>query len=672
MFYSCNKKSNSSGYSQDFQPVVDTVSYLFELNKPNIGIHYLDSSVQQLSNLTPTDKFRIYSFHFAAATREKHGDKALLYADSMLMSIKPMTNKNAYMPLYGEAKFAKGDALFELGHYNEAFNSYYQGYLTGKNSLNNCTLSDYTYRMGMITYKEGNYNSSADYFKESFEQCTSCKEEFTSFFRQQEVLDNIALCYKNTGQLHIALIYFNKALNYIDKHSKDYQSRHEILEVARAVIYGNKADVLSKQGLYAPAIALLKKSIATNIKKGNDNHDAQISEIKLGKLYLQLNKEDLLLPLLSQLKGQIDSSKNTDIEADWNMLLGSYYKTKKQFDKALNHLERFHYIQDSLAETASTLKLNNVNEQVSNIEKQYQIVELRNKQRVYIFTGIIFLSMLLIIIMLIYRNWKRSRSEMAIVSTLNTQINKQKTDLENTLIELNVRNQEKDRILHTVAHDLRNPLGGIASLTSVMVEDSGYNAEQIELLKIIKDTAYDSIGLINEILEATDSSKSELSKQLVDINVLLNNSVELMRFKAAEKNQRIILKPLSLSQQILINREKIWRVISNLISNAIKFSPVGSAIEVDIIDKKDKIQVCVTDHGIGIPENLKPKVFNMFTEAKRPGTLGEKSFGLGLSICRQIIENHGGKIWFESNTQGTTFFICLLKNNVTANPKSVV
>ena len=72
------------------------------------------------------------------------------------------------------------------------------------------------------------------------------------------------------------------------------------------------------------------------------------------------------------------------------------------------------------------------------------------------------------------------------------------------------------------------------------------------------------------------------------------------------------------------------------------------------------IHISVSDNGIGIPDDIKDDVFNIFTNAKRPGTAGEKSFGLGLSICQQIIENHHGKIWFESEVNaGTTFHISL-------------
>ncbi|HEV7382670.1 MAG TPA: ATP-binding protein, partial [Dyadobacter sp.] len=108
----------------------------------------------------------------------------------------------------------------------------------------------------------------------------------------------------------------------------------------------------------------------------------------------------------------------------------------------------------------------------------------------------------------------------------------------------------------------------------------------------------------------------------------------------------------------LVDREKIWRVFSNLLSNAIKFSPNGGRISVCLENKADKVLLSVHDEGIGIPENLKDQIFQPFNSAKRSGTGGEQSFGIGLSICKQIVEAHGGRIWYESEMGlGTTFFV---------------
>jgi len=269
--------------------------------------------------------------------------------------------------------------------------------------------------------------------------------------------------------------------------------------------------------------------------------------------------------------------------------------------------------------------------------------------------------MLFIIISLIFLNWQKSKENVNILGGLNKQINDQNRNLEQALDQLKLNSEEKDRILRTVAHDLRTPVGGIAALTGLMAEESEYTAEQKELISLIKETSNNSLELINEILEVTDNSqaKTQKEKEPVEINSLVSKSAELLRFKASEKSQQIILHLMDKPIELLISREKIWRVISNLISNAVKFSYKNTLINVTVTHENGAIIIAVADKGIGVPDNMKDKIFNTFTDAKRPGTAGEQSFGLGLSICYQIIQNHDGKIWLESSGDGTTFYVSL-------------
>ncbi len=99
-------------------------------------------------------------------------------------------------------------------------------------------------------------------------------------------------------------------------------------------------------------------------------------------------------------------------------------------------------------------------------------------------------------------------------------------------------------------------------------------------------------------------------------------------------------------------------MFSNLINNAIKFSPDGAHIEVELKRQNGNVRVAVKDQGIGIPPSMQGKIFSQTTEVKRKGTRGEASFGFGLSISKQIIEAHDGIIWFETEEgKGTTFYI---------------
>lgn len=666
IFVSCSKKKekvDDIGYSEQFKVALKQIEKSWSEGKVKEGLLALDTAFNNIENPTINDRFRFYGYHFVYYQKTiNQYDKSLLYTDSMLaINAKGEKNKQYFLNI-ADASFARGDALFELKQFSDAYQSYYQGYLIGKNYLNDDALGDYTYRMGMIMYKKGHYRIAANCFKDTYKFFKNSGKGFVIFYRRQELLDNLGLCYRNLNKPDSALIFFDKALALVDKDGHLYPDRQTHLDMARGVIYGNKADIYIKKKQYKEAAALLKKSIAINLKPDHDNHDAELAEIKLGNIYLNLQQSDSLVNLLANLRRQLDTVKNDDAEADYNRLLGNFYLRKNDLKKAIAHIQLYNSLKDSITQKASLLMQTDVDQQLANYEKQREIDTLSNNNKlqvIYLYVIVFFAIMAVIIIFLVYRNWTRSKKDVQTVNLLNKQINEQNNILEKALNELNNSSQEKDRILRTVAHDLRNPIGGIASLTAMMVEDE-YTEEQKELINLVKETSFNSLELINEILEATNISSIKLNLEQVEINSLVNNSVELLRFKAAEKGQKIHLETLDKQQEVYISREKIWRVISNLISNAIKFSPTGAVIYVKIKEDAGQLVVVVKDNGIGIPEKLQDQVFNMFTSAQRPGTAGEKSFGLGLSICRQIMEKHNGRIWFESDTAtGTTFYISL-------------
>lgn len=656
-------KFDSTDYSATFKAILDTTIRLMESN-PEKGLKYLDAAFKTLSHPNVNDRFRYFGVHCLYYGMVKHqSGPTLFYATKMQEVIIKNGGEKSYPTDLAEADFAIGDALFDLKKYSEAYKLFYSGYNIGKNYLNKAALGEFTYRMGMILYRQEHYTLAAKYFKESLDQTPEYQTRFKPFFRKQELLDNIALCYWHIKQYDSALVYFNQNLRFVAQYGDRFPEKHDFMEMACAVVYGNKADVLIAQGKLKPAAQLLKQSIAINGKPGYDNSDAEFSEIKLAKIYYRENKMDSLFNLLRVIKTHLQQVKNQDAEVSWNQLMSNYYMGKKDYQSTVKYLHQYSILKDSLYEKNSLLKESGINELIANSEKQQQIDTLRNNnkfQRIYLWAAILTSAMALVIVLLIYRNWKRSSKEIEVINRLNTKINSQKSSLETTLEELKNQGMEKDRILRTVAHDLRNPLGGIASMSDIMVEEDEYTDEQKELLKIIRETSNNSLVLINELLEAANVNKTDLKMQRLEINELIGNSIEMLRFKAAEKEQKIRFSPVDLPEELVVDREKIWRVISNLISNAIKFSPVGSVIRVQAVKMTDNVRISVSDNGIGIPEEIRLKVFNMFTDAQRPGTMGEKSFGLGLSICKQIIESHGGKIWFDSiESVGTTFFFTL-------------
>jgi signal transduction histidine kinase len=217
--------------------------------------------------------------------------------------------------------------------------------------------------------------------------------------------------------------------------------------------------------------------------------------------------------------------------------------------------------------------------------------------------------------------------------------------------------EENTRMIKIVAHDLRNPVGAMTSMAAMLLDDAPRSENDLTLLQLIKASGENSLRLVDELLQV-NTPESQLEKAPADLKLLLSYCIDMLEHKALAKNQRI---ELHAEQLVLnLNQGKMWRVISNLVGNAIKFSPSDSLITVRLEQKGQQVIISVQDEGIGVPVQAGEKIFELFTTAKRQGTQGEESFGLGLGISRQIVNHHGGRIWFEANASvGTTFFISL-------------
>ncbi len=285
----------------------------------------------------------------------------------------------------------------------------------------------------------------------------------------------------------------------------------------------------------------------------------------------------------------------------------------------------------------------------SAIREQNDLLEAGNQAKLtQIWTLAGICSVAILLLAFIYYQYRRSRQMNKIISDQNQQ-------LQNTLAALEQSQADNTQMLRVVAHDLRNPIGAMTSIAHLMLDEEPRSDNDRMLLDLLKTSGENSLELVNDLL-LMHTRTEELTKEPVDMYQLLQYCVELLHFKAKEKRQHISLTAVHVI--VHVNREKIWRVISNLITNAIKFSPNGARISVLLEVKTGKVQIRVKDEGIGIPEDIKDNIFDMFTVSRRPGTAGEQSFGLGLSISRQIVEAHDGVIWYESTPgDGSIFFV---------------
>ncbi len=625
------------------------------------AIAYIDSALTG-KHLTLEQKVAIYGHKsMVYSTFLKNDAKAELYADSALYLAGSDEAREKYPAQYELANYAKGDVLFKEGRYSDAYTNYYQARLLPETYVSTCTNADYSYRIGMILYKQSRFMEAARSFQESFSETDGCPETFSRYLRSQELLNNIALCYYKSGNGDSALQYYNKALAFIDANRPTHEPNNRWHDIAKGVIYGNMGQIYKDQGKYDEAEKLFHQSIAINLKKGNDIWDAQSAYVKLADMFYTENKIDSMGIALREIRKSFDAMPNFTWETEWDKLMWHYAEKQNRPSAAYTYLALYTRGKDSLDKINKAITTVDASSYVKVLEKQHDIDLLTKnndlKDHYLMLAGSCSL-LLLVIGWLIWKNAQHSKKNVERLTKLNDTINSQKLQLEQALSLVQKRSEEKDRILHIVAHDLRSPIASIMMLSSV-IKKAASKEETDKVLEFIHTACNNSLALIAELLGAAESNNNENEVQeIIDVDKLMNDSVELLRMKASEKKQTFNLRLNGEARFFSANREKINRVINNLLTNAIKFSHDNQQITVISSAKDKKVQIAVQDNGIGIPDRLKDKVFEKFTKAKRKGTMGEPTFGLGLSICKEITEYFNGSIWFESKeNEGTTFYL---------------
>jgi two-component system sensor histidine kinase VicK len=226
-------------------------------------------------------------------------------------------------------------------------------------------------------------------------------------------------------------------------------------------------------------------------------------------------------------------------------------------------------------------------------------------------------------------------------------------------LEIEKASAFKNEVLGMVAHDLRNPIAAIESITLLMEMDE-LDDDTRENTGMIKVSCHKALAIINDLLEVARNDNSDtMTYTLVNMKEFLQETLHVWQHLTEFKNELVLVAP-DKPIHAQVNQEKFQRVMDNLISNAAKFSKERDRIEICLSQQNEQVYIEVKDQGMGIPPALLPQVFERFSKAGRQGLKGEKSTGLGLSISRQIVEKHHGRIEVRSQEGvGSTFTIRL-------------
>lgn len=218
--------------------------------------------------------------------------------------------------------------------------------------------------------------------------------------------------------------------------------------------------------------------------------------------------------------------------------------------------------------------------------------------------------------------------------------------------ELKKTDKLKSDFLNMTSHELRTPMTAMKGYLEMLnLESFGeLNDEQKNALKIVLRNIDRLNMLVQDILDTSrlESGTMKFLAKNVDIEELTQSVVETMQSQAESKKITLHSNVQAHLPEMFVDPERITQVLVNIINNAIKFSPEESTIDISVNQKKDQLLFCVTDKGIGIPEDELDKIFGLFHQAESGSDRKYGGTGLGLTISKAIVEAHGGRLWAES------------------------
>jgi len=251
--------------------------------------------------------------------------------------------------------------------------------------------------------------------------------------------------------------------------------------------------------------------------------------------------------------------------------------------------------------------------------------------------------------------------DITVARRAEEEINKHNQELSNS-------NAEKDKFFSIIAHDLRNPLGSFMSLTKIMAEDlpSLTMAEVQEIATNMSKSATNLYRLLENLLQWSQIQKGTIpfKKVAVQLSLLINESIDTIQESAKSKGIEITTD-IPADLVVFADTDMLQTVIRNLVSNAVKFTAKGGKVSLSAkVDAIENVEISIQDNGIGMSLAMVENLFRLDIKTNRPGTEGEPSSGLGLLLCKEFIEKHGGNIWIESEEgKGSVFHFTLITNN---------
>jgi len=454
------------------------------------------------------------------------------------------------------------------------------------------------------------------------------------------VLNDLGEVYSLMNQTEKALGYFEKALQIADQRND---------QVGKSMIYNNIGNIYLTQHKFADAKTSFQKS-ADIARQAKARNQLMIAWKSLSDMYSQMGNY----------KQSLD-----------------YYQWFKEMSDSIYNESKMKNIINLQTRYETEAKENEIKLLQKDAELNHLRIHQQNSVRVFL---IILLLAVILLTVITYNQLQIKKKANHVLAEQNEVIKQQKVELSeiveklqqtNTKLEeqkieiqqhakaLDEANKMKDRFFSIIAHDLLSPFNSILGYSDLLLKNiRNYDIEKSEqFVERIHLTAKNTLSLLENLLNWAKMQTGRMTyrPEKIDIQSVVQEVIAMLSASAAIKNISLSFYQ-STNFECVADENMIKTVLRNLISNAIKFTHQGGRIDVSAILNEDSIEIAVSDSGIGIDQETLDKLFRIDTNVTTAGTENEKGSGLGLILCKEFVEKHGGKIWVESQLNKGSIF----------------
>jgi signal transduction histidine kinase len=554
--------------------------------------------------------------------------------------------------------------------------------------------------LGKYFLSKGSYNESLDFFqiskskleKEDYLHLAEIEnkigdvskylkkndEAFESYFASLNISKKHILnywaaeSYNNIGDIYRSLKDFKMARMYYDScFSISNKMEYENLI---ANTYNNYADLLNSENNLDSAKELYKKSLEI-YKKNNNLEFAAENYNSLAEISIKESKINEAKWLLNQ---GFEILKNGNYYSELVKNIKLLKKLSKSTSDTLTYLNTLEFeniliknqLKKRLTSQKSALKIKS---EFDKIQNQNLILKKEKENDTILKSGLIIaLVIIVLILILLYSKYSQKKKFNEIKDENNRQIISQKQKIESAFsnieklnLDLNKANQTKDKFFSILAHDLKGPIGNLNQISKIIVEEFNTmdKEEMLDFIESMEQSSEAIQTLLENLLQwsRVQMGRIDFRPEVFELKRVLKHVLALLITSANNKNIKLV-DNIPADIHLMMDSNMINTALRNLISNSIKFTPEGGEIQINFTKKDKFVEVSVKDNGVGISQDNIDKLFKIGENHSTLGTSQEKGTGLGLILCMEFVEMHGGKIWAQSEVGvGTEFIFTLPK-----------